>query len=107
MKDNLPKYFLKISNPKKGTNHLLKGLSNELRMQIEEFWQKKDDPDIILYSQPVYTKSFEHVVLLYSDYLCYVEFAEYLIQKYIDIIQQFEESLERLNKERTAQNEAL
>lgn len=105
MKENLPKYFLKVSNPKRGTNHLLKGIGDELRMQLDEFWQKKDDPDIILYSQPVYTKSFDHVVLLYSNNLCYVEFAEYLIEKYIDIIQSLETTLKRLNKKKEVKNE--
>lgn len=93
MKKKGLKYYLKVSNPHKGTYNLLVDLCRELKLQIEEYWQKRDDDDIKLFSEPIYTRNFNHIVYLYSDCMTSIEFAKYIVQKYIKKIERLESFL--------------
>lgn len=88
------RYFLKVTNPNKGTNHFITNLCKEFCLQVREYWEKKDDPEIKLYSRPIYTRNFNHIIYLYSNNLCYVKFIEYLIHRYLNIIEDLEDALE-------------
>lgn len=93
MKSKETRYFLKVTNPQKGTRHFLTELCNEFLLQFEEYWQKKDDSDLVLHTEPVYARNFNHVVLLYSGKLYYIEFVKYLIQKYMNKIEALERAI--------------
>lgn len=94
MKKHPKKYYLKVTNPQKGTHHFLKGIGEEFLLKFEELWQKRDDAEIQLHTQPVYSKNFDHVVLLYSDEKPYIEFAKYLIHNYINKVEKLETRLQ-------------
>lgn len=87
------KYFFKIISPKKGTINYLYKLINEFNTSSEEYWEKKDDHDIKLYTKPVYEKSFNHIIIVYHNKLEKIEFIKYLMKKYIDIVDSLEELL--------------
>lgn len=87
------KYYLKVTNPQKGTYHFISTLCNELCLKFEEYWQKRDDHELKLYIKPVYSTNFNHVVLLYSDKRSYIEFAKYLVKKYIQKVEELENYL--------------
>ncbi|MGD9581401.1 MAG: hypothetical protein AB7V50_08505 [Vampirovibrionia bacterium] len=96
MTTNSKKYFLKVTNPQKGTHHFLKRIGEEFLLKFDEFWQKRDDSDIKLHTKPVYSKHFDHVVLLYSRERSYIEFAKYLIHNYINAVERLETSLHEI-----------
>lgn len=98
MKKNSKKYYLKVTNPQKGTHHFLKGIGKEFLLKFEEVWQKRDDEDIKLFTKPVYSRHFDHVVLLYSREKSYIEFAKYLIHNYINKVEKLETSLQEMQE---------
>lgn len=86
-------FFLKVTNPQRGTYAFLAKLGKELSLKVEEYWQKRDDPELRLYSKPVYNSGFNHIVLLHSSQRQYVEFAKYLVKQYIKQIEDLENRL--------------
>jgi hypothetical protein len=88
------KYFLKIKAPKKGTITYFYGLVNEFGLYSEEYWEKKDDPDIKLYTRPVYEKSFTHTILVYDNKIEKIDFIKYLVHKYIETVESLENTWE-------------
>ncbi len=93
MKKDSKRYFLRVTNPQRGTYHFLANLCNEFYLKFEEHWQKADDPSLKLYTKPVYARHFQHVVQLYSKNKRYVEFAQYLVSRYIHKVEELEEHL--------------
>lgn len=87
----MKRYFLRVTNPQKGTYHFLMNLCNEFHLKFEEHWQRADDPDLKLYTKPVYARHFKHVVQLYSKNKEHVEFGKYLVADFINKVEKMEE----------------
>jgi len=93
-------YYLKITNPQKGTLDFAVNLCDEYYLVFKEQWDKIEDPNLTLWTKPVYAKGFQHVVKLYSGSECHVEFVKYLIRQYIDNVERLDELYElEYNKE--------
>lgn len=93
MENKEKRYYVRVTNPHDGTYKLLKKINNELSLAFEEFWQKRDDAEVKISTKPVYSRSFDHVVSLYSRNKPYVEFAKHLVKKYISDVQALEAKL--------------
>jgi PHP family Zn ribbon phosphoesterase len=95
MKQKSRRYFIKVTNPNKGTMHLVKQLHQEFKADLEQYWQKRDDPEIILHTSPVYLRNFDHILVLYSSIVEEVEFIEYLLKQYVKKIEKLENLLKK------------
>lgn len=80
------KYFTRVTNPSESTLLLLYTFQKEFNGQIEEYWQKIDDPDIKLSIKPIYSTGFTHVVKLYVERKTSRDFIKYFIHHNIKLI---------------------